>query len=359
MAGLNARIGFRRSDSFRLDIDLSIAPGETVALLGPNGAGKSTAVAAIAGLIRLDTGRIDLNGTTLDEPEAGRYVPPERRNIGIVFQDYLLFPHLSALENVAFGLRSRGIRRHEAHHRSREWLSRLGLANLERSTPGDLSGGQAQRVALARALATEPDLLLLDEPLSALDVTTRTELRRHLGDHLSGFDGPRLIITHDPTEAFLLADRVCIIEGGRITQSGSDEEIRLRPRTPYAADLAGSNLLAGIAHAGVVEVGDHRIAIADTTHEGPVILTIHPTAISIHTDRPAGSPRNAWRTTVKRLESLGTRARLRTGHPLPLTVEVTEVATEELGIEPGTELWVAFKATEIGVQTDAGARPSA
>jgi molybdate transport system ATP-binding protein len=350
--GLQADFAVARSDRFELTLSLSIEAGTTVALLGPNGAGKSTAVAALAGLVPVDTGRIALSGRVLDDPGQGVYVPAEERKVGVVFQDYLLFPQSTVLENVAFGLRSRRIPRDQAHARAREWLGRLGLEALESSRPGDLSGGQAQRVALARALAADPDLLLLDEPLAALDVTTRTELRHTLAEHLDGFAGPRLLITHDPTEAFLLADRIHIIEGGSVTQEGTADDIRLRPRTPYAADLAGSNLFPGIASAGLVDTGAHTVRIADDGVEGPVLLTIHPNAISIHAGRPEGSPRNAWSTTVERVEPLGSRVRLRTGPPLALTVELTEAARAEMALIEGSSVWVAVKATEIGVEAD-------
>lgn len=321
-----------------------------MALLGPNGAGKSTTVAALAGLLPIDGGRIELAGTVVDDPHHGIFVSAHGRRVGVVFQDYLLFPHLSVLENVAFGLRSHRLHRDQARSRARIWIGRVGLEGFEDRRPGDLSGGQAQRVALARALATEPDLLLLDEPLAALDVTTRNELRRTLHEHLGGFAGPRLLITHDPTEAFLLADQIHIIEHGVVTQTGTADDIRLRPRTRYAADLAGSNLLSGIAAGGNVDTGTHMLHIADHEVSGAVLLNIHPTAISIHLARPAGSPRNTWRTTVELIEHLGDRVRLRTGSPQPLTAEITKDATEALRLTPGAAVWVAVKATEIGVE---------
>jgi molybdate transport system ATP-binding protein len=350
--GLEADFGLRRGDSFRIDLRLSIPAGTTVALLGPNGAGKSTAVSAIAGLLPIDSGSISLAGIALDAPAHDVFVPPESRRVGVVFQDYLLFPHMTVIENVAFGLRSRGSSRPEAMDRARSWLERLELGGLERRKPSQLSGGQAQRVALARALVIEPDLLLLDEPLAALDVTTRADLRRTLARHLDGFPGPRLVITHDPTEAFLLADEVHIIENGAVTQSGSPDEIRLRPRTPYAADLAGSNLVFGNASGGQVEIGSHVIYVAEQELEGEVLLTIRPSAISLHRSPPEGSPRNTWRTTVAVMERLGERTRIRTGAPLPLTVEVTSEATAALGLGEGEEVWVAIKATEIGVESE-------
>jgi molybdate transport system ATP-binding protein len=351
-AGLEARFGLQRGEGFHLDLDLFIPPGRTVALLGPNGAGKSTAVAAIAGLLPIAFGRLSLSATTLDEPAAGIYVPPEARKVGVVFQDYLLFPHLTVIENVAFGLRSRGVGRGEATSRAEAWLEKLDLDALGRRKPPQLSGGQAQRVALARALVIEPDLLLLDEPLSALDVTTRVELRRALATHLEDFPGPRLVITHDPTEAFLLADEIHIIENGQVSQTGSPDDIRLRPRTHYAADLAGSNLLLGRASTGLVDVGSHMIHVAEQDIAGEVLLTIRPSAISLHRMAPEGSARNTWQTKVELMEHLGERTRIRTGAPLPLTVEVTAEAAAELQLAKGERVWVSIKATEIGVESE-------
>jgi molybdate transport system ATP-binding protein len=350
--GLDATLDVRRSESFRLHVRLSVPAGRTAALLGPNGAGKSTAVAALAGILPLDAGRVELGGLVLDDPAAGVLVPAERRRVGVVFQDYLLFPHLSVLENVAFGPRSRGMRRAEARARARAWMERLELAGLEERRPRDLSGGQAQRVALARTLATEPDLLLLDEPLGALDVTTRSEIRRTLAEHLHEFDGPRLLITHDPAEAFLLADEIHVLEDGLVTQTGTAEDIRLRPRTRYAADLGGTNLLRGTARGGEVDTGTHVLHIADHEIQGPVLVTLRPAAVSVHLVRPEGSFRNSWSTTVARVERLGHRVRLLTGAPLPVMVEVTDEARQELALAPGSEIWVALKATDIGVQPD-------
>jgi molybdate transport system ATP-binding protein len=347
---LDAALRLHRG-GFRLEADLTIPPDRTVALLGPNGAGKSTVVAALAGLLSLDEGHVVLAGTTLDDPAAGVFVAPEHRRVGVVFQDYLLFPHLSVLDNVAFGLRCR-FDRPEASERARLWLARLGLEGIATRRPGELSGGQAQRVALARTLATEPQLLLLDEPLAALDVTTRLGLRRALGRHLAAFDGPRLLITHDPTEAFLLADEVVVIEGGAVTQSGSADDIRLRPRTRYAADLAGSNLVAGVARGGVVDTGSHLLHIADHGVVGPVLVTIRPAAITLHRHRPEGSPRNSWPTAVDLIEHLGERVRVRMGEPLGLTAEITEAAAAELSLRHGSHIWIAIKATEIGVEAD-------
>jgi len=348
--GLEAQFRVERGERFHLELSLSIPPGKTVALLGPNGAGKSTAVAAIAGLLPIESGHIELAGVTVDDPAGGRFVPPEQRKIGVVFQDYLLFPHLTVVENVAFGLRSRRLASRLAMDRAGEWLERVGLSDMAGRRPGELSGGQAQRVALARALVIEPDLLLLDEPLSALDITTRSRLRRVLGEHLERFPGPRLLITHDPSEALLLAEEIHVLEEGRVTQSGSADDIRLRPRTRYAADLIGSNLFVGTASGGQVALQSHRLHVPAGT-EGEVLVTIRPSAISVHRKEPEGSPRNSWPTKIELIERLGERVRLRTGPPLALTVEITEEATTALGLVEGDEVWVAIKATEIGIET--------
>src|SRR5690606_31476140 len=243
-------------------------------------------------------------------------------------------------------------RRAEATSRAETWIHSLGLEGLESRRPGDLSGGQAQRVALARALAMDPALLLLDEPLAALDVTSRTHLRRTITEHLDRVPGPRMLITHAPAEAFLMASEIHILEGGRITQTGTPDEIRLRPRTPYAADLAGANFIRGTAEGGLVDTGTALLRIADEKVRGPVLLTIRPNAITIFPDRPEGSQRNAWETTISRFERLGSRVRLLTAPPTPLTIEVTADAARELRLHPGSPVWVSVKATEIGVQED-------
>ena len=349
-AGLDSRLIMERS-GFHLDMALGIDPGQTVALLGPNGAGKTTAVGALAGLVRLDRGYIRLGDRVLEDPDAGILTGPAERRIGVMFQDGALFPHLSALENVAFGLRSRGVPRREARRRAAGWLEAVDLGAMSGHRPGRLSGGQRQRVALARALITDPSMLLLDEPFSALDVSARAGLRRLLQDHLAGFPGPSLLITHDPTEAFLLADRLIVLENGSVVQEGSANQIRLRPASPYAADLAGVNLLVGTAAGRVLTVGDHPLVVPEAA-SGRVIATIHPRAISIHLDRPGGSPRNSWPTTIERIEHHADRVRVQTGQPLPVTAEITPDAEMGLNLAPGSEVWLSVKATEI--QVDAG-----
>ncbi|HEV2476356.1 MAG TPA: ATP-binding cassette domain-containing protein, partial [Candidatus Dormibacteraeota bacterium] len=222
-----------RLGSFDLDMRLAAREDEVVALLGPNGAGKTTLLRAIAGLAPIDSGHIELDGQVLEDAATGRYVPTEDRSVGFVFQDYLLFPHLNVIDNVAFGLRSRGVDRAEARRRAAAWLERVGLKTRAQARPSELSGGERQRVALARALAPDPHLLLLDEPLAALDATTRAEVRRDLKEHLSSFNGVRVLVTHDPLEAAILADRLVVMEAGRHVQTGTPVEVTEHPRSKY------------------------------------------------------------------------------------------------------------------------------
>ena len=332
-----------------LDMNLTIGEGEVVALLGPNGAGKTTLLRAIAGLVPIASGRVQLDGQVLEDAATGDYVPTEQRPIGVVFQDYLLFPHLSVLDNVAFGLRSRGTRPKEAAGKAAAWLDRVGLSSYARAKPNALSGGQRQRVALARALAPDPRLLLLDEPLAALDMTTRAEVRRDLKHHLASFPGLRLVVTHDPLEAAALADRLVVMENGRLVQTGSPAEVTEHPRSQYVADLVGVNLLRGQADQGSVRLPGGTVIAAAGAESGEVFAVIHPRAVALHRQRPEGSPRNVWRGRITGIELMGGRVRVRVDGEVPVVAEVTPAALRELGLEEGGEVWLSFKATEVGV----------
>jgi len=334
-----------------LDLDVSIeaAPGEIVAVLGPNGAGKSTFLRALAGLVPLTRGRVALDDVVLEDTAQRIHLPPERRPIGVVFQDYLLFPHLTALENVAFGLRARGVPAREARSRARSWLDRLRIGETADTKPCPLSGGEAQRVALARALAIDPRLLLLDEPLAALDASARGTVRRDLKRHLASFAGIRIVITHDPLEAVALADRLVILEGGRVVQTGSPVEVTQRPRSRYVADLVGVNLLRGTATGGQVKLpGGASLQSADGV-DGEVFAVIHPRAVALHRARPEGSPRNVWRGRASALDFQGDRVRVGVEGEMPIVAEVTPAAVSELDLAEGGEIWVSVKATEISV----------
>jgi molybdate transport system ATP-binding protein len=335
-----------RLNAFSLDVRLDAGPGELVALLGPNGAGKTTLLRALAGLVPLESGRVSLDSQVLEDPARGIRVPAERRSVGVVFQDYLLFPHLDALDNVAFGLQARGRRTAAARSLAHEWLGRVGLGDRARALPRELSGGQAQRVALARALATDPSLLLLDEPLAALDASVRAEVRRDLRRHLASFAGVRLLITHDPLEAAALADRLVVLEEGRVVQSGSVREVTERPRSRYVADLVGVNLLRGRARDGTVELeGGGRLAVPGA--EGEVFVVIRPRSVALFPDRPEGTPRNVWEGRAASLDLEGDRVRVLVDGTPAVVAEVTPAAVAELGLAEGREVWVAVKATEI------------
>ncbi|MEO8743901.1 MAG: ABC transporter ATP-binding protein [Candidatus Dormiibacterota bacterium] len=335
--------------SLHLDMEFVLQEDEVVALLGPNGAGKTTLLRAVAGLVPIDAGRIRLDDEVLEDTATNQYVPTEKRSIGVVFQDYLLFPHLSVLDNVAFGLRSRGMPRSEAAARAMQWLDRVGLTKYAKSKPSVLSGGERQRVALARALAPNPRLFLLDEPLAALDVTTRAEVRRDLKQHLASFRGLRLVVTHDPLEAVTLADRMIVMEEGRHVQTGTPAEVTAHPRSKYVADLVGVNLLRGEADHGFVRLpGGRAVAAADAV-AGTVFALIHPRAVSVHRQRPEGSPRNVWPGRADGIELLGDRVRVHIAGDVPVVAEVTPAALAELDLAKGGEVWLSFKATDVVV----------
>lgn len=352
---LKAHISLNRDSGFTVDVALDVPAGHTVALLGPNGAGKSTVVSALCGIEPLDAGFIQLGSQILDDPDAGVFVPSAARGVGVVFQNALLFPHMDVANNIEFG--PKVLKRDPERTRAlaAEWTERLDLGELQGRRPSELSGGEVQRVAIARTIVSEPDVLILDEPLASIDASARPAIRRVLVDFLQEFAGPAILITHDPTEAFLLADQVVIIEEGFVTHSGSPEEIRMRPTTPYAADLAGVNLVVGTATDGDVVVAAHTLHIADRHLSGEVVATIHPRAIALHRSRPEGSARNTWQTTVDRIESQDGTVRVATGAPLELIAEVTTEGADATGLAVGSAVWVSIKATEINVRSSENA----
>jgi len=285
----------------------------------------------------------------LDEPDRDTFVPTARRPIGVVFQDHLLFPRMSAVDNVAFGLRARGRGRAEATVEARAWLERFGLAEQADARPRTLSGGQAQRVALARSLATDPRLLLLDEPLAALDASTRPHVRTELRRHLATFGGARLLVTHDPLDALVLADRLVIVEAGRITQTGTPAVVTARPASRYVAELMGINLVHGTATGDrtVRLDGGIDLTVADPLPGPDVAVAIRPRAVTLHRHRPDGSARNTWAATVDGLEADRDRVRVTLAGPVALTAEVTPMAVSELGLDVGTPVWASVKAVDL------------
>lgn len=334
-----------RLGNFEIDAQIEARPGETVALLGPNGAGKSTVLKAIAGLVPIDGGCIRIDSTPVDEPASGTFIPPEHRRVGMVFQDYLLFPHMTVQQNIAFGRKSLKMPMNDDD----TWIRALNLTDLLDRKPDQLSGGQAQRVALARALATNPRALLLDEPLAALDAATKQTVRAELRQFLQRFAHGSILVTHDPLDALVLADRIVVLEDGRVTQVGPTAEVASQPRTDYLAALLGVTLHRGVATDGLIECETGGTLIASTSTSGDVIAVIRPQAISLHTNKPEGSARNVWRTMVTAVEAHHDQMRVTLAGPPQLTAAVTPAAVAELGIAPGQQVWASLKATDIAV----------
>lgn len=336
-----------RLGALALAVEAEIGPGEVLAVLGPNGSGKTTMLRAISGLVPIERGRISLDDVPLDDPGAGVFVQPEHRPVGVVFQQYLLFEHLSVLDNVAFGLRARGVPRRDARGRAHDWLERVGLASYSRARPQELSGGQAQRVALARALAIDPRILLLDEPLAALDVGTRRQVRRDLRRHLEGFEGVRVLVTHDPLDVYALADRVAVLDHGAVVQTGTIASITAHPRSRYVADLIGTNLIAGtLSHDSLITVDGVRLTVvADVT--GPGFAVIRPPSVALSRHAPGTSARNTLAGLVDDIDRLGDRVRVGIDGPIHLVAEITAAALDELDLRPGDQVWAAVKATDI------------
>jgi molybdate transport system ATP-binding protein len=355
---LNADVAVRLG-TLDLSVEVSVDDGQVVAVVGPNGAGKTTLLRVIAGLRPCDAGRVVVDDRVLDDPAAGIFVPPAARPIGVVFQDHLLFPRLTVLDNVGFGLEAHGTSRAAARERARQILERVGLADQAGARPAALSGGQSQRVALARALATEPRVLLLDEPLAALDARTRPRTRAELRRHLATFPGARLLVTHDPVDALVLADRLVVLEHGRVTQAGTTSEVARRPRSAYAAQLVGLNLLHGTASgARTVRLrGGAVLAAADPVPAGDVAVAVRPQAVTIHRAQPEGSARNTWPAMVTDVEGDHDRVRVVLAVPGPsgsgdsdaIVAEVTASAVADLDLAPGAAVWASVKAVDLVV----------
>jgi len=346
---LDADIQLRLS-RLNLDAAFTVAGGEVVALLGPNGSGKSTILRALTGLLPLAGGRVVLDGMVLEDPARRVKVPPEKRPIGLMFQDYLLFPHLTALENVAFGLRARGTDKKAAREKAAGTLARLDLdSRLAAARPGAMSGGQQQRVAMARALVTEPKLLLLDEPLAALDVSTKTDVRRVLRGTLRQSQAANILVTHDLLDAVALGDRMVVIENGGIVQTGTPVEVTAYPRSHYVADLVGVNLLRGTADGTVLVLDGGGQLVTSGRAAGPVLAAVAPASVSVSRQRPEGKEKNVWPGQVSAVDLMGDRVRVRiTGTP-DITAEVLPSAVDELKLDDGGELWASVSPSAVSV----------
>jgi molybdate transport system ATP-binding protein len=343
---LHAHVRVERA-GHTLDVTLDAEPGDVVAVVGPNGSGKTTLLRGVAGLQQLSGGSVRLDGRVWEEGER-RLTVPERR-LGMVFQHQLLFPHLTALDNVAFGLRSRGTARPAARRAAQAWLDRLGVGDLAARRPAELSGGQAQRVTIARALATDPDVLLLDEPLAALDVGVAMTLRLELARHLAAYEGITLLVTHDALDALTMANRVVVLDDGRVVQQGSPAEVARLPRTPHVARLVGLNVLTGQGRGTRVALGDGSQLVTTEEHFGPVSVTFPPASVTVGVTPPTGSARNQWHGRVVSVAPHGLAVRVHLDSAGGLLADVTAESAGLLGLVPGREVWATVKATEVTV----------
>lgn len=346
---LEARIG-ATTGSRRVSVHLEVQPGQILAVLGPSGAGKTTLVKAIAGLHRVDTGRVTLSEQIWFDSEQRIDLAPERRRFAVLFQEDRLFPHLTASENVSFGLRARGVPRHAATRTSHEWLERLGVGDLAERHPSQISGGESRRVAIARALAARPQAIALDEPTTALDVETRQNVRAELRRHLLEAGVPAIVVTHDHMDAAILAERIMVIEDGASTQEGTLIELTARPRSEWVARLAGTNLWPGRASGTTVDLdtGPGELTIAEAMF-GPVLVSLPPKAVTLSRSRPAGSARNVFQGRVISLDPIGDRIRVTVDADPTVIAEVTAGAVVDLDLGSDRPIWVSIKATELEV----------
>jgi molybdate transport system ATP-binding protein len=322
--------------AYRLEVGLALGR-ETLALVGPSGAGKTTVLRAIAGLLSPEQGRVALAGTVWFDSERGIDVPPEERSVGLVFQEYALFPHMTVEQNVAYGGRAR----------VDDMLGWLGIAELAKARPNELSGGERQRVALARALARDPAVLLLDEPLTALDTHTRGRVRGELRELLAELRLPTLLVTHDFQDAAALAERIGVIVDGRIVQEGTATELVAAPASPFVADFTGGNLLPGLARAtgnGLTKVvlDDGTAVISTDEASGRVGVVVYPWEVAVARAAPDDSMQNHVSGRIASLVPVANRVRVRVG---PLTAEITAASAHRLALQPGETVVASFKAT--------------
>ena len=342
-----------RVDDRGVAFDLTLADGDVLAVLGPNGAGKSTLLLLIAGLLRPDQGRVELGSRVLTDTGSGVFVPAHSRGVAMLSQRAMLFPHMSVAANVAFAPRSKGKRRSEARVIAQRWLAAVDAKELADRRPAQLSGGQAQRVAVARALAAEPKVLLLDEPMSALDVTAAPALRRLLRHILRDDARTAVIVTHDLRDALAVADRVIVVEHGRIVESGPVRSVLTSPRSAFAARVTGVNLVSGtITRPGTLQTawGANVFGIGDAAPGVAAVALFRPTAVAIHLDPPHASPRNVLPVTIAEMDIHEATIRVR-GTAQPdgspgIAADITAAAAADLELAPGQDVYFVVKTQE-------------
>lgn len=337
-----------------VEFDLALADGEVLAVLGPNGAGKSTLLLLIAGLLRPDDGRIELGDVVVTDTSTGVFVPAHARGVAMLSQQALLFPHMTVAANVAFAPRCQGHSRSAARAVAQRWLQAVDAEALAERRPAQLSGGQAQRVAVARALAAEPQVLLLDEPMSALDVTAAPALRRLLRDVLPNKNRTAVIVTHDLLDALAVADKVIIFEHGRIVESGPVRSVLMSPRSDFAARIAGVNLVTGVvAEPGFLQTawGTGISGIGDIPSGAAAVALFRPSAVAVHPEAPHASPRNVIPVTIAEMEIHGTTVRVRGADQADgstgLAADITAAAVADLDLAPGQNVYFVVKTQEV------------
>lgn len=361
-----------RCDRRGLDASFDLADDEVLAVIGPNGAGKSSIAAIIAGLLYADSAVVRIGDRTLTDTSRGVFVPASERQVGLLAQDPLLFPHMSVLGNVAFAARRRAGRR-GARPAAIRWLEALGVSELAARKPAQLSGGQAQRVALARALAAEPELLVLDEPLSRLDVSAGFEVRSALRTALDAHRIPTILITHDLADVVELADRVLVLEAGAVAEVGRTVGVLAAPRSAFGARFAGLNVVSGVVapgllHRPAVLRSDggrdwHGVAAEPLTAGQGAVAVFSPAAVAVYRERPGGSPRNIVEGVVAAVEATGTAFRIRLaadpGTSIGLAADVTAEAVADLRLTAGEQVWFSVKSQAVTLHPAAGTRPTA
>jgi molybdate transport system ATP-binding protein len=350
-----------RLGAFQLEAELQVADRAVMVLVGESGSGKSTLLRCLAGLQRPERGRIVVDGEPWFDADASAWRAAHERSVGVVTQDVALFPHLSAAENIAFGLRARGVGAPERRLRVAAALERLGIAALAARKPHQLSGGQQQRVAIARAIVVEPRLLLLDEPLSALDASSRRSIRAELRRLLAELSCMTVYVTHSPAEALSFGERITVLEAGRVSQTGSRDALMRSPRSRYVAEFLGVNLFRGsldpggapgrpTAGATRIALPQGELAVSDRAADGDVAIVIRPREITLALERPTGTARNVFEGAIEELlpePPDGELVRVSLASRPPLIAEVTRQAVEALGLAPGRRVFASFKAAGV------------
>jgi molybdate transport system ATP-binding protein len=348
----------KRLGAFTLEAGLSVDDRSVMVLVGESGSGKSTLLRLLAGLVHPDRGRISVDGEAWFDGDAGSALPASDRDVGYVAQDYALFPHLTAAANVAFGLRAQGVGSADTARRVAIALDRLGVGALAHRRPHQLSGGQQQRVAIARAIVLEPRLLLLDEPLSALDAQTRRTIRAELRRLLADLPCVTFYVTHSPAEALAFGEQIAVLEAGRVSQCGTRDDLMRHPRSAYVAEFLGVNLFRGAVAARGTASGPHitlpegELVIAQGGGEADLSVVVHPREITLALEAPSGTARNVFAGTIEELAPeppSGDRVRVSLATTPPLIAEVTRDAVASLGLAPGMNVYASFKASGVAV----------